>query len=147
MATSSARATRDARTLFKEYVPLGQTPGQYLRSLATPWNALEAGILSVGAAVTFVRFSQGLGAVTNLSNTNPWGLWIGVDVLCGVALAAGGYTLGVAFHVFDLKEYRPLVRPAILTGFLGYLVVVVGLLFDLGRPWGGSRIPCSSPSG
>jgi len=43
-----------------------------------------------------------------------------------------------AFHVLGMKEYKPLVRPAILTGFLGYLFVVVGLLFDLGRPW---RLP------
>ena len=37
-----------------------------------------------------------------------------------------------------MKEYQPLVRPAILTGFLGYALVVVGLLYDLGRPW---RLP------
>ena len=125
-------------TFIREYVLLSQTPGQYLRSLVTPWNALAAAILAVGIPVAFIRFTQGLGAVTNLTDVNPWGMWIGVDVLCGVALAAGGYTMGVAFHVFNLKEYAPLVRAAVLTGFLGYIVVVVGLLFDLGRPW---RLP------
>ena len=85
-----------------------------------------------------MRFTQGMGAVSNLSDANPWGIWIAFDVLCGVALAAGGFITGSAVHLFGMKEYRPLVRPAILTGFLGYALVVVGLLFDLGRPW---RLP------
>jgi len=37
-----------------------------------------------------------------------------------------------------MKEYKPIVRPALLTGFLGYFLVVLGLLADLGRPW---RLP------
>jgi Ni/Fe-hydrogenase subunit HybB-like protein len=63
---------------------------------------------------------------------------VAFDVLCGVALAAGGYTMASAVHVFGLKEYGPIVRPAVLTGFLGYFFVVVGLLVDLGQPW---RLP------
>src|SRR3972149_4218076 len=47
--------------------------------------------------------------------------------------------MATAVHIFGLKDYRPIVRPAILTGFLGYFFVVVGLSFDLGRPW---RLPC-----
>ena len=90
-------------------------------------------IVAVGIAV--VRFTKGLGAVTNLNDEFPWGLWIGFDVLCGVALAAGGYTLAAAVHIFRLKQYRPILRPAILTGFLGYFFVVIALLVDLGRPW------------
>lgn len=117
---------------------LGMSLGAYLRSLITPWNAVPALILMVGLPVTFLRFTRGLGAVTNLSDANPWGIWIGIDVLCGVALAAGGFVIGSAVHLFGLKEYKPLVRPAILTGFLGYVLVVVGLAFDLGRPW---RLP------
>jgi Ni/Fe-hydrogenase subunit HybB-like protein len=55
-----------------------------------------------------------------------------------VALAAGGFIMGSILHLFGMKEFRPLVRPAILTGFLGYALVVVGLMYDLGRPW---RLP------
>jgi len=82
-----------------------------------------------------VRFTRGLGAVTNLSDTYPWGLWIGFDVLCGVGLAAGGFTITAIVYLFHLERFRPIVRPAILTAFLGYLLVVAGLLVDLGRPW------------
>jgi Ni/Fe-hydrogenase subunit HybB-like protein len=70
-----------------------------------------------------------------LSDKFPWGIWIGFDVLCGVGLAAGGFTLAAIVHVFNIKTYKPVVRPAILTAFLGYVLVVVAIMFDLGRPW------------
>ena len=114
---------------------MGMTLGRYLRSLATPFDAVAALILLVGVPVIIYRFTFGLGAVTNLSQANPWGLWIGLDVLSGVALAAGGFTLASVVYIFGLKQYHAVVRPAILTGFLGYLFVVVGLVVDLGRPW------------
>lgn len=117
---------------------LGYTLGAYLRSLVTPFNAVAAAILAVGIPVTIYRFAYGLGAATNLSQTSPWGIWIGFDVLSGVALAAGGYTMAAAVYVFGMEKYRPVVRPAVLTGFLGYLFVVIGLLADLGSPW---RLP------
>jgi Ni/Fe-hydrogenase subunit HybB-like protein len=114
---------------------MGMTAGRYLRSLVTPFDAVAGLILLVGVPVIVYRFTFGLGAVTNLSQANPWGLWIGLDVLSGVALAAGGFTLASVVYIFGLKQYHAVVRPAILTGFLGYFFVVVGLLVDLGRPW------------
>lgn len=118
----------------QEKLFLGMPFGSYFRSLLIPFNILAFLILCVGIPITWIRFSQGLGAVTNLSDNNPWGLWIGFDVLCGVALAAGGFIIASVVHIFKLKDYYPIVRPAILTGFLGYFFVVVGLLFDLGHP-------------
>jgi Ni/Fe-hydrogenase subunit HybB-like protein len=123
---------------FTEKILMGYTLRAYLRSLATPFNAVAAVILAVGIPVTIYRFVYGLGAVTNLSQASPWGIWIGFDVLSGVALAAGGYTMAAAVYVFGLEKYRPVVRPAVLTGFLGYMFVVIGLLVDLGSPW---RLP------
>jgi len=97
------------------------------------------GVILVGGAVILViRFMKGLAATTNLTHTYPWGLWIGFDVMSGVALAAGGFVTSTAVYLFGMKEYKPIVRPAILTGFLGYFLVVLGLLADLGRPW---RLP------
>ena len=92
-------------------------------------------LVGVLAAVTTARFVHGLGAVTNLSDAAPWGLWIGFDVMAGVALAAGGFVLAAAVYVFGLERYRPFVRPAVLTALLGYAAVAVGLLYDLGLPW------------
>lgn len=117
---------------------LGMSLRDYLRSLVTPANVVFAIILAVGIPVLVYRFVFGLGATTHLSQQTPWGLWIGFDMLCGVALAAGGYTLAAVVYVFGLKEYRPIVRAAVLTGFLGYVFAVIGLLCDLGQPW---RVP------
>lgn len=101
----------------------------------TFWRVIFVLIMLLGAWATFIRFTQGLGASTNLSDKFPWGLWIGFDVLCGVMLAAGGFTLMAAVHIFNAERFRPIVRPALLTAFLGYLLVVVALMYDLGFPW------------
>jgi len=100
----------------------------------TVWRAIFAAILLTGAYATYIRVRYGLGGATNLSDQFPWGLWVGFDVMCGVALAAGGFTLVATVHIFNIEKYKPVLRPAILTAFLGYLLVVVGLLYDLGRP-------------
>ena len=100
----------------------------------TVWRVIFAAILLSGAYATYLRIFYGLGGSTNLSDKFPWGLWIGFDVMCGVGLAAGGFTLVAMVHIFNIKQYRPVLRPAILTAFLGYLLVTVGLLYDVGRP-------------
>jgi Ni/Fe-hydrogenase subunit HybB-like protein len=82
-----------------------------------------------------VRFIFGLHAVTNLSDSWPWGLWIGFDVMCGVALAGGGYGTALLVHVLHIERLRPVVRGAMLTSLLGYLLVMVGLFLDIGRWW------------
>ena len=81
------------------------------------------------------RFYAGLGSVTNLSDGYPWGLWIAIDVLVGIALAAGGFVLAGIVEIFGRKEFKPLVRPAILTALLGYVFFILALVVDLGRPW------------
>ena len=92
-------------------------------------------ITGLAAAVGVSRFLYGLGATTNLSDATPWGVWIGFDVMSGVALAAGGFIITASVYIFRLEKYHAIVRPAVLTAFLGYLAVAVGLLFDLGLPW------------
>lgn len=104
----------------------------------TPFNMVAGVILIIGLILTVLRFTGGLAAVTNLSDYNPWGIWIGFDLLVGVALAAGGYVTSAAVYIFGLKKYHSAVRPAILTGFLGYALVVLALHYDVGRPW---RLP------
>ena len=101
----------------------------------TFWRIVGAVILLAALAATVLRFAGSLGDSTNLSDRFPWGIWIGFDVLCGVGLAAGGFTLAATVHIFHLKRFEPIVRPAILTAFLGYLLVCAALMFDLGKPW------------
>ncbi|HKB87309.1 MAG TPA: Ni/Fe-hydrogenase cytochrome b subunit [Ignavibacteriaceae bacterium] len=101
----------------------------------TFWRAVASIIVITGLYSTYLRFTGGLQSATNLSDTFPWGLWIGFDILCGVGLAAGGFTLCAVTHIFNIEKFKPLTRPAILTAFLGYLLVVFGLMFDLGKPY------------
>lgn len=101
----------------------------------TFWRAAFGVVLAAFLYVTFLRFARGLGAVTNLSDAFPWGVWIGFDILCGVGLAAGAFTLMATVHLFHLEKFEPIVRPTVLTGFLGYVFVSIALLFDLGQPW------------
>jgi Ni/Fe-hydrogenase subunit HybB-like protein len=123
----------DMMAKLREKLFLGMSFRDYLSSLITPFNAICTVILAVGIPVIAYRIIFGLGASTNLSDNNPWGLWIGFDMITGVAVATGGFVIGTAVHLFGLKEYRPFVRPALLTGFLGYTFAILGLILDLGR--------------
>jgi Ni/Fe-hydrogenase subunit HybB-like protein len=107
-------------------------PGQ---GKLTPGRAALYVILVLGAILAAVRLFFGLGATTNLSDAYPWGLWVSFDILAGVALAGGGFTMSAAIYIFNLKKFEPLLRPAKLSAFIGYLIFVVGLFFDLGQPW------------
>lgn len=118
---------------IREKLFFGMTFGEYMKSNLTFFNFLSAIILAISIPVMIYRLIYGLGQSTNLSDTNPWGIWIGVDVLCGIALAAGGLVMGTIYYLFGMKEYHHFVRPAILTSLLGYLFAVFALLFDLGR--------------
>ena len=102
--------------------------------LLTPGMAALAVVMAAGAVAAIYRFATGLGAATNLSDQYPWGLWIGVDVFSGVALAAGSFTVAAVVYIFGGGKYHGLVRPAVLTGFLGYLFVAIALTVDLAQP-------------
>lgn len=110
--------------------PAADPPGAF-----TFWRAVFVLLVAAFAVATVLRFGLGLGAVTNLSDRFPWGLWIGFDVLCGVGLAAGAFTLTAVVHLLNLRRFEPILRSTVLTALLGYLLVIVALLFDLGQPW------------
>ena len=101
----------------------------------TFWRTVFLAIMAMGLYSTYVRYLHGLGAVSNMTDQFPWGFWIGFDCLCGVMLAAGGFCMVGAVYLFNVESLHSVVRPAVLTAFLGYLLFIVGLLFDLGRPW------------
>ncbi len=100
----------------------------------TPAMWVMIAFIVAGVISALVRFAFGIGAISDLSYAYPWGFWISFDLYCGVALGAGAFTIVAAVEIFDLKEFRPLVRPSVLTGFLGYVMVVIALLVDLGQP-------------
>jgi len=99
----------------------------------TVWRTIATTLIIAGVVAAVLRFTLGLGATTNLSDEFPWGLWIGFDFL-GIGLAAAGFTIVAAVHLFHAHDYEPIVRPALLTAFIGYSLVVLVLVIDLGRP-------------
>jgi len=122
-----AEARRFGRFLLSELRPKGR--------ILTPFNVFAAVVLAVGAIVLILRFAKGLGASTNLSQDFPWGIWIGFDVITGVAFAGGAYVVTFMVYILRLEKYHPIVRMTVLNGFLAYVFYAGALLFDLGRPW------------
>lgn len=108
-------------------------PAPVKQKFFTPGVVVLAVFAINGLIFLIGRFVFGLGAVTNLNNQYPWGLWIGVDVAAGVALAAGGFTTAALGHVMHREEYHAIVRPALLTAMLGYTFVAMGVFVDIGR--------------
>jgi Ni/Fe-hydrogenase subunit HybB-like protein len=103
------------------------------RKFLTPGVYVLLSIVLIGVFFAVRRFLFGIGAISNLNDQYPWGIWIAIDVASGVALAAGGFTTAALAHIFHRHRYEALVRPALLTALLGYTFVALGLLVDLGR--------------
>ncbi|MBN1374649.1 MAG: Ni/Fe-hydrogenase cytochrome b subunit [Dehalococcoidia bacterium] len=101
----------------------------------SPGITILTAVVILGLIPIIIRFVDGLGAVSNLSDGRPWGFWISFDLYCGVALAAGGFTMAGWVYVFKREKYHAVARPAVLTAFLGYTLVILALLVDLGQPW------------
>jgi len=102
--------------------------------MMTPFTLLLLFVIGLGVVLVFYRLMNGLGAATNLNDDFPWGLWIGFDMLGGIAMAAGGFIIAGAVYLLNMKKYKPIVRPAVLTAFLGYLLAILALMLDLGQP-------------
>jgi Ni/Fe-hydrogenase subunit HybB-like protein len=103
------------------------------RKFWTPGVFILLALAVVMLAVAAFRYTFGLGAITNLDQQHPWGIWIAIDVASGVALAAGGFTTASLAHIVHREHYHAITRPALLTAMLGYTFVGIGLMFDLGR--------------
>jgi Ni/Fe-hydrogenase subunit HybB-like protein len=113
--------------LFRELKPKGKW--------LTPFNIISIPIIFFGIGLIVIRFWKGIGAITNLSQEIPWGLWIGFDVVTGVAFAGGAYVITFMVYILNMKKYKSIVRVTVLNGFLAYLFYAGALLLDLGRPW------------
>ncbi|MGB5294810.1 MAG: Ni/Fe-hydrogenase cytochrome b subunit [Thermoanaerobaculia bacterium] len=103
--------------------------------ILTPFNVISVPIILLGLGILVVRFTKGLGSVTNLSQEYPWGFWIGFDVVTGVAFAGGAYTITFAVYIMRMEKYHPIVRATVLNGLLAYVFYAGALALDLGRPW------------
>lgn len=113
--------------LFGELKPRGK--------FFTPFNIISLPIMILGLILIVIRFWKGIGSITNLTQEVPWGLWIGFDVVTGVAFAGGAYVITFMVYILNMKKYHSIVRVTVLNGFLAYVFYAGALLLDLGRPW------------
>ena len=105
------------------------------KPIITPWRIIAALIFAVGLVATYMRFVMGWQVATNLSDGQPWGIWVGVSTLCGVGLSAGGFAIAAAVYILGMERYRPISRAAVMIAFLGYTTVCAGYAWELGLPW------------
>jgi Ni/Fe-hydrogenase subunit HybB-like protein len=91
-------------------------------------------LMAIAAVVAFMRYAYGIGAISDLSYSYPWGFWISFDLFTGVVISSGGFLMAGSVYILRIKEFQPLLRPSVLTAFLGYIMVAVALLVDLGQP-------------
>jgi Ni/Fe-hydrogenase subunit HybB-like protein len=101
----------------------------------TLWRAIVALIFAAGIYATYARFALGFHVATNLTDPQPWGLWVGLGTLCGVGLSAGGFAIAAAVYLLGFERYRPVLRASVLVSFLGYMSVIAGMMYELGLPW------------
>ena len=120
---------------FREKIFLGLSFKEYMKTLITPLNIGAGLIVFAGLFLIAMRFIYGLDQVTEASNEQPWGLFLTWGLFSGVPFSASGFVIGTGVYIFGVKRYQPIVKNAILLGFLGYLFAVIFLMIDLGRPW------------
>jgi Ni/Fe-hydrogenase subunit HybB-like protein len=118
---------RFIKFLYQEVKPRGKW--------LTPFNVISIPIILIGIIILYIRFTQGLGSVTNLSQDFPWGFWIGFDVVTGVAFAGGAYIITFVVYIMRVEKYHSIMRVTVLNGLLAYIFYAGALMLDLGKPW------------
>jgi Ni/Fe-hydrogenase subunit HybB-like protein len=129
--TDTAILTGEFKRFIKFFLQELKPRGKWL----TPFNIISIPIILLGLVILYIRFTQGLGAVTNLSQEVPWGFWIGFDVVTGVAFAGGAYIITFVVYIMRVEKYHSIVRVTVLNGLLAYIFYAGALVLDLGRPW------------
>ncbi len=129
--TLSISKDTENRSTIKFIISELKPKGKWL----TPFNIISIPVILLGVVIIVFRFIHGIGSVTNLTQEVPWGLWIGFDVVTGVAFAGGAYVLTFMVYILNQHKYHSIVRVTVLNGFLAYVFYAGALLLDLGRPW------------
>ncbi len=131
---SANAAPREIKSL-RDFVPFILSELKPRGKIFTPFNIISVPVIILGVILIAYRMVKGIGSITNLSQEFPWGMWIGFDVMTGVAFAGGAYVLTFVVYILRIEKYHPIVRATVLNGFLAYVFYAGALVIDLGRPW------------
>lgn len=94
------------------------------------WPLSALTLFGIGLAI--YRLIVGLGPTTNLTDHYPWGLWITIDLFL-IPVAGAAFTISLISYFFGREDYHSVIRPAVLAGLIGYGIVGVLLIMDIGR--------------
>jgi Ni/Fe-hydrogenase subunit HybB-like protein len=121
----------DGKSVWKFLLGEMKPKGKYF----TTFNIISVPVILVGFALIVIRFWKGIGAISNVNQDIPWGLWKGFNVVTGVAFAGGAYVLTFMVYILNMRKYQSIIRVTVLNGFLAYAFYAGALILDLGRPW------------
>jgi Ni/Fe-hydrogenase subunit HybB-like protein len=128
------KTSQEARTL-KDFMAFIIAELKPRGKIFTPFNIISAPILALGIILVIYRLIHGLGSVVTEAPGFPWGIWIGFNVMVGVAFAGGAYVLTFVVYILRSEKYHPIIRATILNGFLAYVFYAGAIFLDLGRWW------------
>lgn len=131
MTSRTYPVAEDQRSIWRFLIKELKPRGKWL----TPFNIISIPVILTGFVLIIIRFIYGIGAVSNVSQEIPWGLWKGFNVVTGVAFAGGAYVLTFIVYVLKIDKFHSLVRVTVLNGFLAYMFYAGALVLDLGKPW------------
>ena len=92
------------------------------------WRWVFLLLMAGGTGASYLAARYGLGTSTRLSDMIPWGLCLGLNVFCGIALAAGALTLASILGIIGGSDWRITGRACLLAGCIGYLVAILGMI-------------------
>ena len=85
----------------------------------SPLSLVLLAFMGIAFVIAMVRYISGIGAISNLSNSYPWGFWISFDLFTGVAISSGGFLMAATVYIFELKEFKPLLQAFRIDWFSG----------------------------
>jgi Ni/Fe-hydrogenase subunit HybB-like protein len=100
----------------------------------SPLTIVLLAMTVVSVYLSILRYIHGGGAISQVNNSYPWTFMLSFNLFTGIAVSSGAFILAALVYLFELEQFRPLLKPALLTGFLIYIVEIFTLLVDLGHP-------------
>jgi len=96
------------------------------------WIGVLILLIAVGFGVWVYQTSHGL-QITHMRDNVIWGLYI-ITFMFFVGLSAGGLIVASAGRLFDVKQFAPIVRLAIVEAAVTIATAAILIIPDLGRP-------------
>jgi Ni/Fe-hydrogenase subunit HybB-like protein len=59
--------------------------------------------MAFAGLLALYRYAFGVGAISNLNNSYPWGFWVSFDLFTGIAISSGAFIIAAIIYIFELK--------------------------------------------